>query len=100
TQGAGSPTATAGDVLVTVPSACGDAARNLRTATSLIDQTVGSVRNFDPERLVQLLNELEALDSRTRPLVAQCQEVDVATATSSATSTNTATDGSTGTATP
>ncbi len=77
------PTASAspsGELTVTIPGACRAAAENLRTATALLADSAKSVKNFDPNQLVKLLNELESLDSRTRPLIAQCSEVDISSA--------------------
>ena len=66
-----------GDTVVTVPGACEDAARNLSRAVGLFDDVAGSVRDFQPQRLVELLDELETIDDETRPLVQRCQEVSV-----------------------
>lgn len=66
-----------GDLTVTIPSACRAAAENLKTATTLLGDSAKSVKNFDPNGLVKLLNELESLDKRTRPLIDQCSAVDI-----------------------
>lgn len=76
-----SETATAspseGDTVVTVPSACQAAAGRLTEATRLLDDVAGSVRDFRPEELVDLLNQLEKLDAETRRLAAECSQVTV-----------------------
>jgi hypothetical protein len=78
---AGTPTPSASDpdvaasddqVVLAVPQACRDAAENLRQATSVLGDAIGSVRDFDPDQLVKLLNQLEDLDNATRPLTRQC----------------------------
>ncbi len=83
---AGSPTSAAtGDVVVTVPAACRQASENLRTATTLLRSSVESFRTFDAQEIVDLLNRLEKLDRRTRPLVTECSKVEVDTSSSGAT---------------
>ncbi len=73
------------DVRVTVPAACGEAAANLKEATQLLRSSVGSVKDFDPQRIVDQLNRLEELDAETRPLVRLCSQVQVASSGPSAT---------------
>lgn len=65
-----------GDTVVTVPLACEESAENLREATGLLRDSLGSVRDFDPDRLVEILNRLEEIDEDTRPLLDECS-VDV-----------------------
>lgn len=72
-----SPTPGAGDTVVTVPGACEEAAATLSEATRLLDDVAGSVRDFRPEELVDLLNRLEELDAETRRLAAECSKVSV-----------------------
>lgn len=71
-----SATATAGegtpDTLVTVAGACEEAARNLGEATRLLDDVAASVRDFEPDQLVDLLEQLEELDGETRELAREC----------------------------
>jgi hypothetical protein len=62
----------AGDTVVVVPAACEEAAANLTEATQLLDDVAGSIRDFRPNELVDLLNELEALDQETRSLASEC----------------------------
>jgi hypothetical protein len=65
------------DTVVTVPGACEDAARNISEATRLLDDVAASVRDFQPDELVDLLDQLEQLDAETRELAEQCRTVDV-----------------------
>lgn len=65
------------DTVVTVPGACEDAARNISEATRLLDDVAASVRDFQPDELVDLLDQLEQLDAETRELAEQCGAVDV-----------------------
>lgn len=69
-----SPTRTAddGDTVIVVPAACEDAADNLETATRLLDDVAGSIRDFRPNELVELLNELEELDQAIRAQASEC----------------------------
>ena len=71
------PTATSGDTVVTVPAACEAAAENISEATRLLDDIAGSVRDFQPQELVERLNRLEDLDVATRPLAERCSQVSV-----------------------
>lgn len=73
-----SPTATeptsTSDVTVVVPNACLEAARTIDEALMLIRGGANSVRDFEPDALVQLLDELEDLDNRATALSQQCSE--------------------------
>ncbi len=66
-----------GDTVVTLPAACEDAAENVTEATRLIDESATAVRDFRPDELVGLLNQLEDLDAETRELAAECRRVQV-----------------------
>lgn len=79
-QSSKSPSATSpspGVSVVTVPAACQQASDNIQQATSLLRDSVSSVKNFDPKELVRLLNRLEDLDKATRPLARECSQVTV-----------------------
>jgi hypothetical protein len=67
------PTSTS-DVTVVVPNACLEAARTIDEALELIRGGADSVRDFEPEELVQMLNELEDLDNRATALSQQCSD--------------------------
>ncbi|CAN5436467.1 hypothetical protein BH18ACT8_BH18ACT8_09680 [soil metagenome] len=71
---AGSPTAS---VTVVVPEACIQAAETVNQATALIRDGVSSIRDFQPEQLVDLLNQLEDLDAQARAQAQECSKVDV-----------------------
>lgn len=71
------PAGGAGDTVVTVPGACEDSAQNLREAASLLRESVGTVKDFAPKRLVEILNRLETLDNETRPLIDECSGVKI-----------------------
>jgi hypothetical protein len=62
---------------VVVPSACMDAADEIEAAITLIRDGVGAVRDFQPEELVRVLDELEELEARARDLAARCSAVEV-----------------------
>lgn len=66
-----------GDIVVTVPAACEQSAANLREATSLLRESVGQVRDFNPDQIVDTLNRLEEIDEETRPLIDECEGVSV-----------------------
>jgi hypothetical protein len=70
------PTPTS-DVTVVVPNACLEAADTVEQAMDLIRDGVGSVSEFQPEELGEVLDQLEDLDARARELARQCAEVDV-----------------------
>lgn len=72
-----SPSSVDGSIVVTVPLACQESARNLREATRLLRASVTSVRDFDPDELVDTLNRLETLDRETRPLLDECSQASV-----------------------
>lgn len=75
---AASPSASpTGDTVVTVPEACREAGANLSAATALLRDSVDSVRDFQPDRIVKALDRLQTLDQQTRPLVARCSAVRV-----------------------
>ena len=77
-----SPSAT-GDTVVTVPAACEQAAEKVSEAYTLLRQAVDEVRNFDADKLVNTLNELEDVDAETRPLVDACNQVSVSSSPTS-----------------
>jgi hypothetical protein len=65
------------DTTVVVPAACSQAAEAVTEAVGLIRDGAGSVRDFQPERLVEVLDDLEVLDPELRRLAQQCSAVDV-----------------------
>ncbi len=73
------PTPTS-DVTVVVPNACIEAADTVTEAMDLIQDGVSALRDFRPQELVELLDQLEDLDARARDLAQQCSEVDVSRA--------------------
>ena len=81
--------ATSPDTVVTLPGACEDAAANITEATKLLDDAASAVRDFEPQKLVDLLNQLEDIDNATRPLAQECSRVDVAESGSPSTSPST-----------
>jgi len=78
---AAAPTATATapapETTVVVPGACNQAAEAVTEAVELIRQGAASVRDFDPDELVRVLDELETLEPQARELAARCSDVDV-----------------------
>jgi len=76
TPSGAAPTPTS-DVTVVVPNACIEASETVTEAVDVIQDAVGAVRDFRPEELVDMLNELELLDARARDLARQCAEVEV-----------------------
>jgi len=79
TAGGSQPTPTS-DVTVVVPNACIQAAETVTEAMDLIREGVTAVRDFQPQELIELLDQLEDLDARGRDLAQQCSEVDVSRA--------------------
>ena len=75
-------TASAGDTVVTIPAACEAAAENITEATRLLDDVAASIRDFQPQELVERLNRLEDIDRATRPLADRCSEASVTQAPS------------------
>lgn len=71
------PTGSAPETTVVVPGACTDAAEAVRSAVRLLRQGAASVRDFDPDELVRVLNELEIVEPRVRALARQCSDVEV-----------------------
>ncbi len=65
------------DTVVTVPGACEDAAEDLTEATRLLDDVAAAVRDFRPDDLIGLLDQLEDLDAEVRSQTAECSRVDV-----------------------
>lgn len=61
-----------GDLVMLIPGECREAAENLQEATRVLRDSLGSVRDFDPDVLVDNLNRLEQLDDETRPLIDRC----------------------------
>jgi hypothetical protein len=73
--GGDQPTPTS-DVTVVVPNACLEAADTVEQAMDLISGGARSVTEFEPEELVELLDQLEDLDAQARELARQCAEAD------------------------
>ncbi len=72
-----SPSVGPSDTSIVVPAACSEASTAVGQAVTLIRQGASYVRDFQPEKLVQVLDDLETLDSRLRSLAAQCSKVQV-----------------------
>ena len=66
-----------------MPAACEQAAEKVSEAYTLLRQAVDEVRNFDADKLVNTLNELEDVDAETRPLVDACNQVSVSSSPTS-----------------
>jgi hypothetical protein len=66
-----------GDVAVVVPQECLEAAETVQQATELIRDGVGAIRDFRPDELITLLDELEDLDAQAREQAATCEQVDI-----------------------
>lgn len=62
---------------VVVPDACLEAADSAREAVDAIQKGVGSVRNFNGDEIIDLLDRLEDIDARVRDQVATCRETEV-----------------------
>lgn len=62
---------------VVVPDACLEAAETVREATELIRSGLDDIRAFRAEELIDLLNDLEDLDSEARAQAQTCSEVQV-----------------------
>lgn len=62
---------------VVVPDACLQSAETVAEATNLIRNGVGAIRDFRPEEILDLLNELEDLDAQAREQAAMCADVEI-----------------------
>lgn len=65
------------DVAVVVPQECLEAAETVQEATELIRDGASAIREFRPDELITLLDELEDLDAVAREQATACEEVDV-----------------------
>lgn len=68
------------DVAVVVPQECLQAAETVQRATELIRDGVAAIRDFRPDELITLLDQLEDLDAEAREQAAACSEVEVSPA--------------------
>lgn len=66
-----------GGTAVVVPNQCLEAARTVREATDLIRSNVTAIRDFQAQKIVDFLNQLEDLDQQARQQAAACQDVSV-----------------------
>ncbi|MDQ3094912.1 MAG: hypothetical protein M3Q82_02980 [Actinomycetota bacterium] len=62
---------------VVIPAACSQAAQAVTEAVGLIRDGAASVRNFQPEKLIEVLDQLEVLDPELQRLAAACAKVEV-----------------------
>lgn len=69
--------AAASDTTVVVPAACSRAADAVSEAINLFREGAGSVRDFQPEELIRVLDDLETLDPKLQRLAMQCSQVEV-----------------------
>lgn len=68
-----SPSASPGPATaVVVPDSCLEAAETVEEATGLIREGVGAIRSFEPDELIDLLDQLEDLDNLAREQAATC----------------------------
>jgi hypothetical protein len=65
------------DVAVVVPQECLEAAETVQEATALIRDGASAIREFRPDELITLLDDLEDLDAVAREQATACEEVDV-----------------------
>ncbi|MDQ3484475.1 MAG: hypothetical protein M3445_03560 [Actinomycetota bacterium] len=63
---------------VVVPDSCLQSAETVAEATALIRNGVGAIRDFRPEEILDLLDELEDLDAQAREQAAMCADVEIA----------------------
>lgn len=77
------PTASAAEsgdsTAVIVPDACRQAAASVAAATDLLRAAVSDIRNFRAEKILDLLNQLEDLDTQAREQAALCTDIKVTT---------------------
>lgn len=66
-----------GDVNVVVPKECLEAADTVEEATNVLREGMGSLRDFERQPLLDMLNRLEDLEAQARKQAEQCSEVDV-----------------------
>lgn len=62
---------------VAVPLECLEAAESVQEATSLIRDGATAIREFRPQELLDLLDELEDLDQQAREQAAACQDIEL-----------------------
>ena len=62
---------------VIVPDACRQAAASVAEATDLLRDAVSDIRNFRAEEILDLLNQLEDLDTQAREQAALCTDIEV-----------------------
>lgn len=74
------------DTAVVVPQECLKAAGTIRDATTLLRRNVSAIQDFDADRVVDVLNQLEDLTNQADAQASTCSDVDVQpTVTASAT---------------
>ncbi len=71
--------ATPGDTTVVVPRECIQAAETAQEATQLILDNLSAIRNFEGQRIIDLLDRLEELSQQTQDLGDSCSGVDIST---------------------
>lgn len=67
---------------IIVPDACRQAAASVAEATNLLRDAVSDIRNFRAEEILDLLNQLEDLDTQAREQAALCTDIEVTPAPS------------------
>lgn len=65
------------DTTVRVPAACIEAAAMVEEALDLVRSGIAAVRDVQPDELISVLDELEALEPQARELARQCSAVEV-----------------------
>ncbi len=68
---------TPSDLTVVVPAACEQAAESVREAAGLLRRAAESVRDFNPDELVAVLDELETVEPQVQELADRCAAVDI-----------------------
>ena len=72
-----SPTTTAEDTAIVVPSECLEAAETVESATEVFRDLAGALRDFRADELSDLLSRLETLEEQARDQADACRQVDV-----------------------
>ncbi len=68
-----------GDTTVVVPRECIEAAETAQEATQLILDNLSAIKNFEGQRIIDLLDRLEELSTKTQELGQSCSGVDIST---------------------
>lgn len=67
------------DTAVVVPTECIEAAETAQQATQLIRDNLSAIQDFQPQRIIDMLNELEDLTKQANDQAESCSDIEVST---------------------